>query len=244
MAKKQVTEIVSWEEEMAALAIEAASTEATNLTGGTFLSAQGGVFSYKDSKIGTEIEVIVLDHTIENHYYEDDYDSDTPSIPVCFSFSKQEDGMVPHEYSTQAQHSDCATCPNNQFGSARRGKGKACKNVRRLALILAESAGNVGEAEVAYLKIPVTSVKAWGSYVQQIAGVLKRPPLGVVTTITIVPDEKTQFKMIFKVIEKISDGALIRQLIDKKGVILEDLVRPYEQIEIVEKPKKASKRKF
>lgn len=229
--KSKTTAVVSWDEELANLATQAATSEEGNRSGGNYLSTRGGSFSYKDNDIGSTIEVVVVDHILENHLYDGRYDPDVPQTPICFSYGRTTSEMEPHELSLDKQHSDCSSCPHNQFGSSNTGKGKACKNVRRLALILSESMDEVESTEVVFLKLPVTSVKAWGSYVQQMAEVLKRPPLGVVTEISIVSDPKTQYRIQFKLIEKISEPEVIRALIDKRGTIQEQLLKPYTQPE-------------
>lgn len=241
--KQPTTEVVSWEEELEALSVEVALSEVTN-SGGTFLSTKGGTFSYRDNDIGSELSVVIVDHILENHYYEGRYDPDVVSVPICFSFSKQEEGMSPHELSSEPQNVDCNSCPHNQYGSSSTGKGKECKNVRRLALILGDNLDDVDNSEVVFLKLPVTSVKAWSMYVQQLSGVLKRPPLGVVTLISIVPDPKTQFRIQFKVEDKITDGGLIKQLLNKRELVKDQLIRPYVLPEIEEvKPKPSNKRR-
>jgi hypothetical protein len=56
---------------------------------------------------------------------------------------------------------ECASCPMNQWGSAyqtRAGRGKACKEMRRLLLAID------GWALPAVLVLPPTSVRAWDAY--------------------------------------------------------------------------------
>lgn len=60
----------------------------------------------------------------------------------------------------------CATCPMNQWGSEhqrRSGKGKACKEMRRLLLLID------GYAMPAVLALPPTSIKAWDNYCSALA---------------------------------------------------------------------------
>lgn len=55
----------------------------------------------------------------------------------------------------------CATCPMNQWGSEhqrRAGKGKACKEMRRLLLLID------GWALPAILALPPTSIRSWDAY--------------------------------------------------------------------------------
>lgn len=209
----------NWQDEMAQAADAAADQEA-GVAAGQFFSTSGGILKFNDSPLPeNKMVVVILDSMIENVFYEGAYDSDNPTPPVCYAFGRSEEGLIPHEDVTQRQDTEeegCGTCEMNEWGSADTGKGKACKNQRRLAII---SAGNVinGEAEIAdepdfyengdlgFLKLPVTSVKAWSAYVKKLAGALKRAPFGVFTLVSLVPDEKSQFKITFQCLGMISD---------------------------------------
>ena len=89
---------------------------------------------------------------------------------------------------------------------------------RRLLLIPADSittAESVASAEVAALRPPVTSLKNYANYVQTVAATLKRPPLAVITELSVVPDPKTQFKVVFNVVKAIEDPAIIQAIIKR-----------------------------
>jgi hypothetical protein len=127
--------------------------------------------------------------------------------------------MAPSPASPAVQHSTCEGCPKNEWGSAPSGgKGKACRETRRLLLIPADSIGSVDAvkaAEVAALRPPVTSLKNYATYAQTLAATLKRPPLGVVSEVSVAPDAKTQFKVVFNMVKAIEDTAVIGALIER-----------------------------
>jgi hypothetical protein len=52
----------------------------------------------------------------------------------------------------------CATCPLAQWGSSDKGKGQACKSMRRLVVLVE------GWTAPALLSLPPTSVKVWDGY--------------------------------------------------------------------------------
>lgn len=227
-AAAKSTSMVKWDAELAKLAAGATETEA-HVGGGSFIGTASGVLKFKGAEVpGNKMNVVVLDHIIENAFYPGNYDSNNPQPPVCFAFGRVEEGMAPHPDSAEPQHETCAGCPQNEYGTANTGKGKACKNIRRLALI---SQGDLDEdiaaAEVAYLKVPVTSVKAWAGFVRQGAEVLKRPPLGFVTEIGLVPDPKSQFKMNFRLIEPIADAETMGAIIEKNKLVAKEIDFPY-----------------
>lgn len=53
---------------------------------------------------------------------------------------------------------DCASCPLNQWGSADEGNGKACKEMRRLVLLVN------GWVAPALLTLPPTSIRTWDTF--------------------------------------------------------------------------------
>lgn len=236
---KPVTAVNKWDEQLAQFATEAAETETV---GGNFVSTRGGRLSVGGNEVpGNKMNVVVIESVKENHYYADRFDPDNPSSPVCFAFGVGEDEMVPHPDSTERQADKCANCPMNQFGSADQGRGKACKNIRRLGIITEDGLDDVPAAELAVLKIPVTSVKNWSTYVTQVATTLRRPPFAMVTEVSVVPDSKTQFKVCFKAAAQITDGDSLQALMDRKPLVVAELTRPYAPAPAEEVPQKPSK---
>ncbi len=212
--------VMNYEEELARQAAIAAGMEESTATG-QFFSTKGGVLAFNGSPIpGNELPVIVLDSILENVFYEGRYDPDQISGPKCFAFARTDDELVPHELVNEKQHDACTGCPQNEWGSADTGKGKACRNTRRLALIpagtidkngavvLEDDAEHFEKAGVAYIRLPLTSVKGYSAIVKQVAGVMRRPPHGVVMKMSLVPDPKTQFKIVFQPIEAVAKDIL------------------------------------
>lgn len=197
--KKSSTALASYEDRLAAMAKQSTEQEAS-VASGQFLSTKAGQLSWNGSPaVGNKLQVIVLDAVLENAYYPGEYDPENPQPPVCFAFGRDDKNMSPHEASSEPQSDSCHTCAMNEFGTAERGKGKACKNIRRLGLVSASpmSEEGIGKGEIAYLKTPVTSVKGWAAYVRMLDALHHKPPLGVVTEIGSVPDPKSQFKLTF-----------------------------------------------
>lgn len=230
------------------LAKYAKATSDGEKAGGTFISTRAGQFSFGGNPLkGNKLQVIVIDAVYENAYYTGAFDPDSIENPACFAFGRGEDGTVdtmkPHEKSIEPQSEACAKCPMNVFGSAEKGEGKACGNRRRLALVHADglSAENLNAAQVAYLKLPVTSAKAWAKYVKSVAAQLNRPYFTVVTEVGIVPDPKRQFQLTFAVSEVINDRAMVEALVHRHEAQMPDTTFPYEPRPVTEqKPAKGS----
>jgi len=209
-------EIVNYNEQLAALAKRATEVERPQ---GSTIGLKAGQLTYQGTAVpGNKLDCIIISSTHANLYYGGvDYDPDKLSNPVCFAYAELEGDLAPHPESSKPQHETCKGCPQNEFGSATKGKGKACKNSRHLVLIPASTtAEDVATAEMAVLKLPVTSVKNYGQYVNKCATLYSRPPLGVITTISTVPDPKSQFKVTFQSGELV-DGGMIGPLLGKIG---------------------------
>lgn len=235
MAKKPGTALVALSERMKARIAANAKAEESSVgsMGGSYFSFKGGIMSYKGTEVtDNEVDVIVVGYILENQFFADRYTPDTPQSPVCYSKLLPVEGdvndMIPMEESEAIQHSDCKTCPMNQFGSADTGKGKACKNIRHLAVIPAdalESSDDIEAAEIAFMKLPPTSLKAWSGYIKALttAGLSE---LCVITKITLEKDADTQIKLSFSRVDDIGEECY-EALFKRNEEAEEHLLKPY-----------------
>jgi len=233
-SKEPGTDIVDWEKEMEAQAAIAAATQRSSGGGGKFFSMRAGVLSFDGEPcIGNRVAVVIIADTLENSYYDAPFQEGVPTSPKCFAFNKTEEDLEPHtavdnDPYFERQHTQCQGCPQNEWGSARTGKGKACSNVQRLALLSAGSFSEKGtgrsktvefdgllddeehytKTDTAYIKLPVMSVKNYAGFVKQVAADLKRPPHGVFAEMWVEPDARSQFKVMFEVIDKVPQHLL------------------------------------
>lgn len=227
------TNIVNYKEKLKQQAQDAVRQE--QVSGGTMLSTRGGILTYGDETLpGNQACVIILDSVKENTYYTAKFDPDQPAAPVCYAFGRGpagEDAMAPHESMQtdltyfKPQADECGKCPWNEWGSADKGKGKACQNRRRLALIPAgfyeakrgsrdlalnmfTDPGDFKTAEIAHIKLPVLSVKNYGDYLDQLLQTVQLPAHGVFTRLYVEPDAKAQYKVCFEFLEEVPDALL------------------------------------
>ena len=237
--------IVAWDEELAKMADVASAMEA-NSGGGQFFGLRGGQLTWQDAPMkDNQMAVIILDSILENVYYEGAYNPDVPQSPTCFAFGRDEREMKPHIIVTDAgqhQNPECYGCEHNEFGSANIGRGKACRNTRRLAMIPAGQFNNSGKFEmveddehyesstVGFMKLPVTSVKGYASFVKQISGTLRRPPFGVITKVKVVPDPKSQFRVLFEPITTVPDE-LLEIIVKRHKEVAPTIDFPYQLTE-------------
>lgn len=240
--KKTGTALVKWEEEFANMAKETAKgvTEST----GKFISFAGGRMSFAGADIpDDEIRCVIVGWVNHNTYYDPDvrYDPKNPQTPICYSSGVEADEMEPHADSPQPQHSDCASCPFNEFGSADSGRGKACKNTVRLALIAEDDLEDLDKAEVVYASIPPKSLKNWFKYItKDLRDKHQRPHWSVITLLSRVPDDESQFRVTFECVDLIEDSDLFSPLKELWQETMQGIDFPYV---VRDNPKPAPKAK-
>lgn len=253
--KEPGTALVDYKAQLAALAGETKAVEEA-LQQNPNITFKSGVMKYMDAPIkDNTMPIVVVDYALENAYYEGDFDPDNSRSPVCFAFGtgKPGEAMAPHPDSEKPQHTDCKGCKWNVFGTAEKGKGKRCKNVRRIAAVHGDAV-NAGAKEVqstviATAKLSVTSAPLFGKYVQNLANVKHTPPVGVVSQMTCAPHDKNQFEITWKFVRDISDQSVLGALLARRDEAHTVLFRPYpKNAEVAAKPalakKAGAKRKY
>lgn len=234
--------VVAWDEQLAREAEAAAGMEAS-AGGGNFFSVRGGILSFNGIQMpDNQMLVVVIDHILENVFYADEFNSDKVTPPTCFALGRDEKTLAPHKVvfeAGQEQNDTCPGCPMNEWNTAPRGRGKACRNIRRLALIPAGEFDKDGtpkliddpihyqNAQIGYLKLPVTSVSGWATLVKQLNAVFKRPPVGMFMRCRVVPDQKSQFKVIFDVVKEV-DESLLPALMERRQGVATTIDFPYQ----------------
>lgn len=200
------TALMPWEGEMKAAVVAQASVEKLQ-AGVKRINIANGRMMVDDQHIeGDSLDVVVIGAVFLNEYYSRPYDPRKPTVPDCYAYSAKdaedpEASMAPTDSVEDQQATSCADCEKNVMGSADVGRGKACKNVRRLLLVTEdalESPEALLEAEERSLSVPVMSTFNWARYLKTVlAEEVERPYYGVVTTVSVVPDNKSQFKIEF-----------------------------------------------
>jgi len=188
---------------LAAQAKEAAAKERPNLTK---ISLKAGVINYAGQPVkDNRLNAIILAASYKNSLYKGRYDPNNIVNPHCFSLSETDEDMVPDGVVTNPEHDTCSGCPNREWGSdPGGGRGKACKETRRLVLLPASvlDSGDpvkaIKEGELAILDVPVMSVKFYSQYVNILAGSIGLPMWACVTDVYTKPDPKSQFVVQFQ----------------------------------------------
>ena len=119
-----------------------------------------------------QMEGVILDHQRVNAWWEKEYGHGGKRHPDCWSL----DALRPDTAAFPIQCERCALCAKNQYGS--KGRGKACKNLRRILLKL--------DANLLpyILTVPPTSLKEIDRYLTALTNV-QIPASAAVTQFTL-----------------------------------------------------------
>jgi hypothetical protein len=222
----------SWEDAIKAKQAQQAAQRAALSTGPKFISFKGGHINVDKVVIpGDRLDVIVLTYLGENSFYKGKYDPTITQQPICWSAYATTDDMWPGESVKEQQADSCAECPKFAWGSdPLGGRGKACKTRYRVAVIPAPKEGatemDILGAELRIATIPVTSVRNFDSFMSKAEMLFNRPMFGVIASLTIVPDAKSQYIVDFTPIEAVHGPLLIpilKRIEEAEKVISYDL---------------------
>lgn len=178
-AKRESTAVVNYAELMAKQAAEIASK----------IGAPGGdrIVPQLDKKIrfpdGRVVEntfdAVIVEFISGNFMYKGKYDPKNIQPPICFALGTDPKDMYPSENSSEMQSKDgCNNCPNNQFGSD--GDGKACKNMRLLALLPPDAED---DTPFGVINVSPTATRPFDGFVAKLAATFGKPPAAFIVEI-------------------------------------------------------------
>lgn len=178
--------LVAWEEELRKEL--AALADAVEPPSSNRISTKGKIFTLPDgASSGNPLNVVILDFVAYNSYYTQAWNPNVRAKPACWAIGKIIDDLAPSDKVPKPQHADCKTCPKGQFGSAPGGgKGKACKNIRRLLVV---PANFTEKSEPMTLDVSPTGLKSWNRYVDRLRKEFAMVPLQVVTEVKFDPNQ-------------------------------------------------------
>lgn len=235
----------SWKEKLAIMAKDQAAKERPSVSK---ISLRAGQLKYGDQPVkGNVLPCIVLLAAHRNTYYTTAFDPNNLANPACFSVSVEGENMVAHENvpdenippddpkKPRTAPRTCEGCAFNAWESdPKGGRGKACKEGRRLIILpadAAESAEAAKAAEMAIIDIPVTSGKNYSNFVNGLAAAAGVPPWAALTNVSTQPDAKTQFKVTFTPTSVIEDEAVLEALHARMAEAERIALQPYDEVE-------------
>jgi len=239
-------QMAEWEQLLAA---EAKDERAKETLGLPRITHQGGVLQVDGEEVeGNEVIVATVEYAFGKEWYKEKFVPGKQATPGCYAFGPSDKGMVPHESAPEKQNPTCTGCKWNEFGSADVGRGKACKDVRRLMVILAsdlagKSADAIGGAEVRQLSVPPASL---GNFAAHLAGLPDKVASGnlraALTKIAPRPRKKGGHELTFTFMGPVPKDAMPALLARRKGAY-DLLTQPFPVISDEEKAAPAPRSK-
>lgn len=215
------------------------------------ISLKAGVMSYGGTAVpGNNMDVIIIGSAYRNVWYAGRYDANNIVNPNCFAFSTDEETLEAHANVPEAPPTDeespgvrgeneraCNGCSKGAWGSdPGGGRGKACKQTRRLLLLPADVlqaedvAKAIKESEMAILDVPVTSVKGYANLVSTLSASQGLPVWAAVTNVLVQPDAKTQFKVVFTPLHAAGNEQVIRALMLRREEANRLALQPFDGV--------------
>ena len=242
--KTDLTKLEPWEQELANEATNEASKETLGVPR---ITHKGGILKYNEKKVpNNEILVATIDYAHTKAYYEDEFEEGKPQTPVCYASGKDEATLVPHVQAPKKQSDTCSTCPHNQFGTALKGRGKRCKDERRLMVVAPTNneVETLQKVDVAQISVPPDSLKFFAKYLKSDA-LNELTPLGirgVITKIKPEPSESGGHNITFEAMEALPKKA-VQALIARRPSVQDALLGPYPVIKSDDEPEQTEAEK-
>jgi len=166
---------------------------------GYMVGTKGKTFNMPDgSSHPGPMTVVVLDWCTANTYFEGLYNPQNIQPPACFALSAEPAKAAPSDSSPKKQAATCGECSKNEWGSdPQGGKGKACKNTRRLLIAAGDA---TPESPLWVISVSPTGLKHFDKYVNTLADAGVHP-VEVITEISFDASEAYP-SLRFKVLEK------------------------------------------
>jgi len=109
--------------------------------------------------VGTiDVVIVKANPFLNKQFYAGKYTEGANSPPDCYSL----DGKVPSPSVAKPQHTSCALCPKNQFGSLIGDNGtkqKACRDTKKLAIVPLADIRNAALGGPMLFRVPPSSLK-------------------------------------------------------------------------------------
>lgn len=173
-----------------------------SIRGNVFRMISGGKEIAQNEDRAMNVVIVNAAPKVSRSFYEGVYDPSAVAPPTCWSA----DGVAPDKAVENAQHKNCADCPQNIAGSGQ-GNSRACRFSRRLAVVLE----NDLEGDIFQLTLPAQSLFGKGengklplnAYADFLSG-FNVPITAVVTEMRFDTDSATP-KLTFKAIRPLTE---------------------------------------
>lgn len=172
--------IVSIRDQLAAqVAAQAGKTEGgakkVKFDTSTFTMPNGAMFQ-------APLRAVILDFNTQHNLYEKKFKKGEISPIICAALGDNPRAMVPYDSIAEPQNGECNGCWANEFKSADggSGNGKACKQVRTMAIMVEDANGVIDpKGSIFLMQTNVTANKVFDAFVKSVSSVFQLPPVGV-----------------------------------------------------------------
>jgi hypothetical protein len=184
---------------------------------GFMISTKGKVFTLPDGSADNgPLSCVILDWVSANTYFEGIYNPKDIQPPACFAIGRIVTELEPSDKVPKKQNDTCAGCEQNEWASdPQGGKGKACKNTRRLLVAPVDADEN---SQPWVLSVSPTGLKHFDKYVNTL-GDTGVHPIEVITEISFEASEAYP-SLRFKVLAKHKDLPVMWHLKEAGQTIL------------------------
>ena len=241
--------VADWKEALGKQ-IAVAAAQKPETSGVPHISLKHGRMTLNDTALpGDEVQCIILASSLERTWFDRPYDPDNIDPPECFALGDKAAALVPHENVATPPSNACKACPMAEFGTARQGKGPACKTKLRLCVMPVPSSPTPAmladpAAEMAILKVSPTSVINFNG----LGGAGKAPgyevalaskgvtPWAVISKIMVRPHNKKMHEITFELVKPLGVDDLLAAAYRKTVAAEEAILTPYTYEDAEDKP--------
>ena len=209
-----------------------------------FISIKGGRLTIKDERVANDAMIgIILCERYEKTYYSQSYNPNEIVSPDCFALSDDKATLEPHKNSQSPQQDKCVGCPKNEFETAKQGKGKACADKIRLAILAVTECDDLDDpaivedpefyktAKIIYMKVPPASLKNYIEFRKTIVRA-QLPTHVVYTKIAAKMDGSNSYpEVVFEPYTPLNDIEILNHVEEKLKIAEEEINTPYAAAE-------------
>lgn len=192
---------------------------------GQSIGIKGKKFSYKQDVLGRTAEFVIVDFIRANAFYDEAFHEDEIALPACLALSVDGENMAPLENAPRKQNETCDGCEHNAWGSADVGRGKACAEQYKLAVMAIGPGETYANCEMAMITCPPTSKKNFGAYIRAVEEKTGRPPLAFLTEFAF-DDDFDHPVLTFEVAKPFKDAKTLQAILSRTNEAREMLLAP------------------
>ena len=238
--------IVPQEDWEVALAAKAKNEKSQETLGIPRITHDNGKIKIDQKPVAdNKLKVAIVDYIFSKAYFAEKYVKGKAQVPACYGYGASEPEVVIHdavEEKNRQCDTGCKDCEHNLFFTAEVGKGKRCKDERKLLVVVAnDDPESIAAAEMRTLSVPPGSLKNWGKYLAGIDEITPYGVRGVMTEISTEDGAAGAYALTFKPVDRLAKET-VREIVRRSEKSAAMLVTPWPKLEAVEEKQPAKRR--